>query len=131
MEPGRVLTPARRPLVTALLVGLVTTIVLVFLVPVWTLAGPGALGGSVDVLFAAQPVPVPGGVAGSSVFAIMGFIPNRRAAAITQYRPSRHPPIARSAGHRRPGSQSFIRQPSAFEMKCYLRQIKSIGRALS
>ncbi|MCK9550867.1 DUF5368 family protein [Aquamicrobium sp.] len=74
--------PARRPLVTALLTGLVTTVVFTFLVPIWTLAGPGALGAPIDILFAVLIALIPGGVAAAAVFAIMALVPNRRAAAI-------------------------------------------------
>lgn len=74
--------PARRPLMTALFAGLVTTVVFTFLVPIWTLAGAGALAAPVDILFAALFALVPGGVVGSAVFAIMAFASNRRVAAI-------------------------------------------------
>lgn len=75
-------TPARRPLVTALLTGLATTVVFTFLVPIWTLAGVDALSAPIDILFAALFALVPGGVVGSAVFAIMAFASNRRVAAI-------------------------------------------------
>ncbi|MFC5385824.1 DUF5368 family protein [Aquamicrobium segne] len=73
---------ARRPLMTALLAGLATTVVFTFLVPIWTLAGAGALAAPIDVLFAALLALVPGGVVGSAVFAIMAFASNGRVAAI-------------------------------------------------
>ena len=75
-------TPARRPLVTALLAGLATTVVFTFLVPVWTLAGPGALGAPIDILFAVLIALIPGGAVAAALFAIMALVPNRRAAAI-------------------------------------------------
>lgn len=75
-------TTARRPLVAALVAGLVTTIIFTFLVPIWTLAGAGALAAPIDVLFAALFALVPGGVVGSAVFAIMAFASTRRVAAI-------------------------------------------------
>ncbi|MFC5386490.1 hypothetical protein ACFPLB_10980 [Aquamicrobium segne] len=75
-------TPARRPLVAALGAGLVTTIIFTFLVPIWTLAGAGALAAPIDVLFAALFALVPGGVVGSAVFIIMAFASNRWVAAI-------------------------------------------------
>ncbi len=75
-------TPARRPFVAALVAGLVTTIIFTFLVPIWTLAGAGALAAPIDVLFAALFALVPGGVVGSAVFVIMAFASNRRVAAI-------------------------------------------------
>ncbi|MFC5384616.1 DUF5368 family protein [Aquamicrobium segne] len=75
-------TPARRPLVAALVAGLVTTIIFTFLVPIWTLAGAGALAAPIDVLFAVLFALVPGGVVGSAVFVIMAFASNRRVAAI-------------------------------------------------
>ena len=75
-------TPARRPLVTALLAGLATAVVFTFLVPVWTLAGPGALGAPIDILFAVLIALIPGGAVAAALFAIMALVPNRRAAAI-------------------------------------------------
>lgn len=74
--------PGRRPLVTALLTGLATTVVFTFLVPVWTLAGPGALAAPIDVLFAVLIALIPGSVVAAAVFASMALVPNRRAAAI-------------------------------------------------
>lgn len=75
-------TSTRRPLVTALLAGLATTVIFTFLVPVWTLAGPGALGAPIDILFAILIALIPGSVVAAALFAIMALVPNRRAAAI-------------------------------------------------
>ena len=75
-------TPVRRLLVIALLAGLATTVVLTFLVPVWTLASPGALGAPIDILFAVLIALIPGGVVAAAVFASMALVPKRRAAAI-------------------------------------------------
>lgn len=61
--------PARRALTAGLLTGLATTVVFTFLVPVWTLAGPGVLGAPVDFLFAVLLALVPGAAVGSAVFA--------------------------------------------------------------
>lgn len=75
-------TLARRPLVAALVIGLLTTIIFTFLVPIWTLAGASALAAPIDVLFAALFALVPGGVVGSAMFVIMAFVSNRRGAVI-------------------------------------------------
>lgn len=53
-----------------------------FLVPIWTLAGAGALAAPIDVLLAILFALAPGGVVGSAVFAIIAFASNRRVAAI-------------------------------------------------
>ena len=71
--------PARRALMAAFLSGLAATVVFAFLVPVWTLAGPGALGAPVDVLFAVLLALVPGIAAGSAVFAGVALGSARRA----------------------------------------------------
>ena len=65
--------PARRMLIAALLAGLATTVVFAFLVPAWTLAGPGALGAPVDILFAVLLALVPGAAVGAAVFAGMAL----------------------------------------------------------
>lgn len=75
--------PASRALKAALLAGLAATVVFAFLVPVWTLAGPGALGAPVDVLFAVLLAFVPGGMIGAAVFAMMALRSNYRAAPVT------------------------------------------------
>jgi peptidoglycan/LPS O-acetylase OafA/YrhL len=65
--------PARRALKAAVLAGLATTIVFAFLVPVWTLAGPGALGAPIDILFAVLFALVPGVALGSAGRAAPGI----------------------------------------------------------
>lgn len=65
--------PTRRALLAGLLAGLATVVVFTFLVPVWTLTGPGAFSAPVDILFAALFALVPGGVVGSAVFAILAL----------------------------------------------------------
>lgn len=60
--------PARRPLTAALVTGLLTTVAFTFLVPSWTLTGPGALTGPIDYAFAFLFALMPGGIVGSAVF---------------------------------------------------------------
>ncbi len=60
--------PARRPLTAAIVAGLAVTAIFAFLVPVWTLAGPGALVASVDYVAAILLALVPGASAGALVF---------------------------------------------------------------
>lgn len=71
--------PAKRPLTIALVTGLATTAIFTFLVPVWTLTGPGAFSAPVDYLFAVLLALVPGAIAGSAVFAILALGSARRA----------------------------------------------------
>lgn len=59
---------AKRPLLMALAVGLATALAFTFIVPIWSLAGPGALGTPVDYAFAFLFALVPGGIVGSAVF---------------------------------------------------------------
>ncbi len=60
--------PAKRPLMAALVTGLLTTVVFTFLVPAWTLTGPGALSAPIDYVFAFLFALVPGGIVASAVF---------------------------------------------------------------
>lgn len=60
--------PAKRPLLMALAVGLATAVLFTFLVPMWSLSSPAALGAFVDYLFAFLIALVPGGIAGAAVF---------------------------------------------------------------
>jgi len=60
--------PAKRQLLMALAAGLATAVAFTFLVPMWTLAGPGALAGPIDYVFAFLFALVPGGIVGSAVF---------------------------------------------------------------
>lgn len=59
---------AKRPLIAALVTGAVTTLIFTFLMPVWTLAGPGALVSLVDYFIAGLLALVPGGIVGAIVF---------------------------------------------------------------
>lgn len=60
--------PAKRPLLAALAAALAVATVFTFLVPMWSMSGPGALGAPVDYLFAFLIALVPGGIAGAAVF---------------------------------------------------------------
>ena len=59
---------ARRPLTGAIVAGLAVTAIFTFLVPVWTLAGPGALVAPVDYAAAILLALVPGASAGALAF---------------------------------------------------------------
>jgi hypothetical protein len=61
---------ARHPLLIALGAGLATAVAFTFLVPIWTLADPGALTGPIDYAFAFLFALVPGGIVGSAVFVL-------------------------------------------------------------
>lgn len=60
--------PVRRPLIMALAVGVISALVLTFLVPSWTLAGADALTGALDYLFAFLLALAPAAMIGSAVF---------------------------------------------------------------
>jgi FtsH-binding integral membrane protein len=60
--------PMRLPIIGALLVGLIVAVAATFAVPLWTHAGPGALGAAVDYAFAFLFALVPGAIAGSLIF---------------------------------------------------------------
>lgn len=60
--------PAKRPLLIALAVGLVTALAFTFLVPAWSLTGPGALGTPIDYAVAFLFALVPGAIAAAAVF---------------------------------------------------------------
>lgn len=60
--------PVKRPIVMAVVVGLIAAVAVTFAVPAWTLAGPGALGAAVDYAFAFLFALVPGAVVASLVF---------------------------------------------------------------
>ena len=72
--------PAKRPLMMAFAVGLAATIVFTFLVPVWTLAGPGALGTPVDYAASFLLALVPGATFGATAF----FLAAMRCAAMAR-----------------------------------------------
>lgn len=74
--------PARRPLLMALAVALVAAVAFTFLVPAWTLAGPGALTGPIDYASAFLFALVPAGLIGSAAFflATARCVRNARAA---------------------------------------------------
>lgn len=64
----KALKPAKRPLAAAIVAGLAVTAIFTFLIPVWTLAGPGALVAPVDYAAAILLALVPGTSAGAFVF---------------------------------------------------------------
>ncbi len=64
----KALKPARRPLTAAIVAGSAVTAIFTFLIPVWTLAGPGALVAPVDYAAAILLALVPGTSAGAFVF---------------------------------------------------------------
>lgn len=61
----------KRPVLIALIVGAVVAMLATFIVPVWTLAGPGALSAGIDYLFAFLFALVPGAIAGAIAFILL------------------------------------------------------------
>lgn len=59
---------AVRPILVALLAGLISAAALTFAVPIWTLADPGALSAPIDYAIAFAFALVPGAIAASLVF---------------------------------------------------------------
>lgn len=62
--------PMRRPLVAALIVGIIVAATATFAVPVWTLADVGALSAGVDYAFAFLFALVPGAVAAALAYVL-------------------------------------------------------------
>lgn len=60
-----------RPLAAALLIGFFAALLATFVVPVWTLAGPGALGAAVDYIFAFLFALAPGAILGALTFMVL------------------------------------------------------------
>lgn len=72
--------PAKRPLTAALVAGLVTALVFTFLVPMWSLAGPGAFNAALDYVAAFVFALVPGAIVGSAVFVMAAMRCSAKAA---------------------------------------------------
>jgi hypothetical protein len=58
----------KRPLLAALIAGLVVALAATFVVPVWTLADVGALGAAIDHAFAFLIALVPGAIVAALIF---------------------------------------------------------------
>ena len=61
----------RRPVLMAVIVGVAVAVLATWAVPVWTLAGPGALSAGIDYLFAFLFALVPGAIVGAIAFILL------------------------------------------------------------
>lgn len=72
----------KRPVVTALIAGLIVAVVTTFAVPVWTLADVGALGTAVDYAFAFLFASIPGAIVAALIFILAAHHCASRNAAV-------------------------------------------------